>query len=110
MLQIIIGTIIAFLSVAGIAEIASCIQEYLYMPAQEKITFLVTSRGHDDKIEYVIRSLLFKAGKFHFKVTPVILVVNEGMDAETMAICEKLSDEFGCIHICTSQEVASLLK
>ena len=110
MLQIVIGTIIAFLAVAGIAEIASCVQELLYMPPQEKITFLVTSRGHDDKIEYVVRSLIFKARAFHSKMTPVIIIVNEGMDEETMAICEKLSDVFDCLHVCTSQEVIGMLQ
>jgi hypothetical protein len=108
MLQIIVGTIIAFLSVAGIAELVRCVQEFFLMTPQDRITFMVASRGHDEKIEYILRSLIFKTRSLHLKVSPIIIVVDEGMDAETKAICEKLSGEYGSIRICASQELAAM--
>jgi hypothetical protein len=109
MLQIILGTIIAFLSVVGIFELGRYALEYFYMPPQDRITLIVVSRGHDEKIEYLLRSLIFKSRGIHIKLLPTILVINQGMDSETMAICERLSDEYGCINICNSKELATLL-
>jgi hypothetical protein len=109
MLQIIMGTIIAFLSLAGLLELGRYVLEFFYMPSQDRITLIVASRGHDEKIEYLLRSLIFKSRSIHIKLLPTILVINQGMDSETMAICEKLSDKYGCISICDSQELVRLL-
>jgi cellulose synthase/poly-beta-1,6-N-acetylglucosamine synthase-like glycosyltransferase len=103
------GTVIAFLSVAGLLELGRYVLEFIYMPSQDRITLIVSSKGHDEKIEYLLRSLLFKAHGFHLKILPIIIVVDEGMDEETKAICEKLSGEYGCINICASQELPVLL-
>jgi cellulose synthase/poly-beta-1,6-N-acetylglucosamine synthase-like glycosyltransferase len=109
MMQIVIGTIIAFLSVAGIAELARGVKDFFYLPAREKITFMVSSRGHDERIEYVLRSLVLKARELSLKMLPVIIVVDEGMDEETKLICEKLSVEYGCIQIYPPKVLAKML-
>ena len=107
MLQIVIGTVIAFLAIAGVAEIAHNIQEFFFMP-REKVTMMVKTSGHDERIEYLVRSLVSRAQGFQ-KASPVIIIVDEGMDEETKRICEKLSGEFPYISICAPNELANLV-
>lgn len=107
MLQIVIGTVIAFLAIAGVAEIAHNIREFFFMP-RENITMMIKSSGHDEKIEYLVRSLVLKAQGFQ-KASPVIIIVDEGMDEETRQICERLAGEYPFINICVPNEIASLV-
>ena len=109
MLQIIIGTVIAFLSLAGILELGRCVLEFFYSQPQDKITLIIHSRGHDGRIEYLLRSMIFKSRGEGLKALPVIIVVDDGMDEETRAICRKLSEEYGYIHICGKHDLPVLL-
>lgn len=110
MYQIIIGTILAFLAVAGLAYIGQSIRGLFFMPTQNRVSFIITSRGHDESIEFLIRSLVFKVRGLHARISPVILIVDEGMDSETINICEKLSHEYDCLRVVKSPELAAVLQ
>jgi hypothetical protein len=110
MLQIIAGTLLAFFAIVGAAEMFRSLCAFLLRPHGNKVTFLVASRGNDEQIEYIIRSLVFKADILN-KVckSPCIVIIDQGMSDETKKICDILSKELGCIEVCKSNELGSLL-
>jgi hypothetical protein len=111
MLQIIAGTILAFFAIVGAAELFRSLCSFLLKPSTNKFSFLITSRGKDEQMEYVIRSLVFKAGLLNVVCkTPCIIIIDQGMDEETKKISDILSNEMGCIKVCKSKELATILK
>jgi len=111
MLQIIAGTILAFFAIVGAAEMFRSLCAFFLKPRENKFTFIITSRGKDEQIEYIIRSLVFKAGFLNAVCkSPCIIIIDQGMDDETKKICEILNNEMGCIKVCQSKELATILK
>jgi hypothetical protein len=111
MLQIIAGTMLAFFAIVGAAEMFRSLCSFLLKPKENKFTFLVTSRGKDEQIEYIIRSLVFKAGLLNVVCkTPCIIIIDQGMDEETKRICDILNKEMGCIKVCSLNELTTILK
>jgi hypothetical protein len=110
MLQIVAGTMLAFFAIVGAAEMFRSLCTFLLRPQENKIAFLVASRGNDEQIEYIIRSLVFKAGFLNTVCkTPYIVIIDQGMNDESKKICDILSKEMGCINICKSNELINFL-
>lgn len=110
MLQIVAGTILAFLAIIGAAEMFHSLCRFFLKPKGGKVTFLVTSRGNDEQIEYIIRSLILKAGIVNaVSNNPCIVIIDQGMSEETKKICNILSKEMGCIKVCKSNELITFL-
>lgn len=110
MLQIISGTLLAFFAIIGASELLRAAGDFLLKPKKGRVTFIVTPRGHDEQIEYMIRSVVYKAGAFSSASTkPLVIVIDNGMDEETKKICEILSGELGCVEICKTNELPVVL-
>jgi hypothetical protein len=110
MLQIVAGTLLAFFAIVGAAEMFRSLCTFLLRPQENKIAFLVASRGNDEQIEYIMRSLVFRAGVLNAVCkTPCIVIIDQGMNDETKKICDILSKEMGCIEICKSNELTTIL-
>ncbi len=108
MFQIVMGTVIAFLAVAGLVEIAVRVQEAVLRVPAGRVVFMVPVKGSDQSIEYIVRAVFYHA-RAHHRALPDIIVLDEGMDAETRAVCEKLADELGCVRILRRQELPERL-
>ena len=108
MLEIIIGTFFALLAIIGIVEIWRAAQGAFLMPRDARTTFMIVSEGHDEEIEYHVRSLMFKASELGLK-SPLVVIVDMGMDDETISICRMLERESSCVRICKSQELPGLI-
>ncbi|HEX3027012.1 MAG TPA: hypothetical protein VHR42_07275 [Clostridia bacterium] len=109
MLEIIVGTAVAFFTIVGIVEVSRGVMERLLLPNGEKMIFLIASSGHSESMEYRVRSLVYLAREMHLKSLPSIVIVDEGMDNETRKICELLASEFECVGICGNGELSSLI-
>lgn len=105
LLQFLTEMLIVLLAAVGIIEVWQRTRRYFFMLPQDRVSFIVRSRGHDEKIEYIIRSLLVKAGELKVGASPAIFIVDDGMDEETRKICEHLADRFACIDICEPKEL-----
>jgi hypothetical protein len=105
MLEIIVGTALAFLAIVGAAEIAVHIRNSFFEKIPDGVTEVVTVRGHDESVEYRLRSLNASERPGILPSRTRIVVVDEGMDAETAAICGKLADEYGNITVCAPGEL-----
>lgn len=108
--QIIAGTLLAFFAIVGAAEMFRSLCTFFLKPQGNKIAFLVASRESDEQIEYIIRSLVFRAGVLNSVCkTPCIVIIDQGMNEETKKICDILSKEMGCIKVCKSNELHNFI-
>ena len=106
MTEIIMGTLVAFFVIIGVTEFFHTMGDFLFKPPSGRVRFFVTSCGHDEQLEYMIRSVAHRAPSFlPADRKPLIIVVDNGMDEETKKICSLLSEELGCVEICRSEEL-----
>jgi hypothetical protein len=103
--EIIAGVLLSFFAVVGIAEVGRCIRKYLLEPAVKRAAFVVTCAGHDEQIEYCVRSLENQANELRLGGDRLIIVIDAGMDAETRAICEKLEHDISGVTVCKTSEL-----
>jgi hypothetical protein len=106
--EIIAGVLISFFAVIGITEAGRLIKKYLLAPVGKRAAFVVTCAGHDEQIEYYVRSLANQANDLNLGGDRLIVVVDAGMDTETRAICEKLANDIEGVTICTTGELARI--
>jgi hypothetical protein len=103
--EIIVGVLLSFFAVVGMAEIGRCIKKYLLSPAVKRAAVVVTCAGHDEQIEYCVRSLANKANELSLGGDRLIIVVDAGMDNETRAICDKLESDIDGVTVCKTGEL-----
>jgi hypothetical protein len=103
--EIIAGVILSFFAVVGIAETGRCIKKYMLASVGEKTAFVVTCAGHDEQIEYCVRSLVNQANELCVGGDRPIIVVDAGMDDETRAICERLECDIDGVTVCKIDEL-----
>lgn len=109
MLNIIGGALLAFFAIIGFTETLRSAAEALLKP-RGGVRFVLSPGTHDDNVEYRIRSLVFRASALlPSGEWPLVVVVDNGMDAETRKICELLSKELGCVGIFRGEELPGLL-
>jgi hypothetical protein len=106
--EIIAGVLLTFFAVVGVAETWRCIKKYLLAPAGKRAAFVVTCAGHDEQIEYYVRSLANQANEMSLGGSRQIIVVDAGMDDETYAICEKLENDIDGLTICKTGELSHI--
>lgn len=109
MFQMIAGVVIAFFTVIGITEVIRNGLRYILTPSEDRLTYVVRVHGRDEGIEYIVRALAFAAREQGAKNVPVIILVDDDMDAQTHQICEVLAGELDCVRVCKSQEIPLVL-
>lgn len=109
MLQIIIGTLLAFFVLVGISQTFSHIRNFLLTQDDDHAAFVVALKGQDDQIEYFVRSLVSRAEELKFKHRPEVVLVDMGMDEQTRKIVDTLSQDINGLEVCDSTELPKLL-
>ncbi len=110
MFQLIAGIILAFFAAIGAAEIFRSGLRYLLTLPEDRVTYVVNVHGRDEGVEYIVRALAFAAGESSSRNVPVILLIDDEMDAQTRRICDVLAGELGCVRVCKSQEIPHVLR
>lgn len=103
--EIIAGVLISFFAVVGFAEVLRCAKKYLLEPVGKRAAFVVTCAGHDEQIEYCVRSLANRANEIACGGDRLIIVVDAGMDDETRGICERLAHDIDGVTVCKTCEL-----
>lgn len=106
---IIAGVLISFFAIVGLAEVGRGIVKYLLTPKPGNGAIIVTCKGHDEQIEYYLRSLANQADEYRFLKKRNIIVIDAGMDDETRGICESLAHDIDGIAVCKSNELPLLI-
>lgn len=105
---IVIGVLISFFAIIGLAETLRGIKNYLLSPKQERAAFVLSCKGHDEQIEYNVRALANQATELRFHGQALIIILDEGMDDETRGICETLARDIEGVTVCRSYELPLL--
>lgn len=106
---IIAGVLISFFAIVGLAEVGRGVMKYLLTPKPGNGAIIVTCKGHDEQIEYYLRSLANQADEYRFLNRPHIIVIDAGMDDETRSICESLARDIDGIAICKTNELPMIV-
>lgn len=109
MFQMIAGIVLAFFAVIGVTEVIRNGLRYFLTPPEDRVTYVVNVHGRDEGVEYIVRALAFAAREQCTKNVPVILLIDDDMDAQTRQICDVLAGELGCVSVCKSQEIPRLI-
>jgi hypothetical protein len=103
--EIIAGLLISFFAIIGLAETGRVIKRYFLSPKEEKAAFVFSCTGHEEQIEYYVRSLANQANELRFSGEPLIIIIDAGMDDETRRICESLESEISGLTVCKTGEL-----
>ncbi|CDZ23442.1 hypothetical protein CCDG5_0299 [[Clostridium] cellulosi] len=103
--EIIAGVLLSFFAIVGVAETVRWIKKFMLAPCAKSPAFVVTCAGHDEQIEYCVRSLADQANELCPCGRRLIVVVDDGMDEETRSICERLEHDIDGVTVCTRPEL-----
>lgn len=109
MFQLITGIVIAFFTVIGVTEVIRNGLRYFLTPSEARVTYVVRVHGRDEGVEYIVRALAFTAREQGARNVPIILLIDDDMDAQTRQICDVLAGELDCVRVCKSQEIPLVL-
>lgn len=105
----IFGVVFAFLAAVGATELLRSGLRYFLSPPRDRVTYMVHVRGRDERVEYIVRSLVCAAREQGADGHPVIVLIDEDMDAQTRQICDTLAGELGCVRVCKTHELPQVL-
>lgn len=107
--ELIAGMLLSFFAIVGVVEIGRWIKNYMLAPCAKSPVLIVTCSGHDEQIEYCIRSIANQANEICRCGKRFIIVVDEGMDEETRSICERLKHDIDGLTVCRRTDLLRIL-
>lgn len=82
-------------AVIGIAEILRTVAMCILSPKNEdKMIIIVPIKGHREDVEMLLRGASYKAKFCNVRKTPKLIILDCGMDDETLDICRVYCKEF----------------
>ncbi len=111
MLEAIRLTIITIFAVIGIADLIRWLIEKLIGNAKgQNLFLLLPCKGHEEALEYRIRSAFTRLGCRCSGTNGHILLVDCGMEAEDREIGEQLCRKHPCMELCEEAALGELIK
>ena len=112
MFQQIIYLCLIIVTVCGLIEIYRITARWLHQPPEaDRVIVIVTAKGKDEKLEYILRSI---ASRTELITTdgkpPQIVVADLGMDKETKEVCKLLEKEIDSLRICQTIEIPKIIE
>ncbi len=102
MTQILLCFTLSILIILGIIEFSEFFIKWSYLPVtnfDKERVFLIPLRGHQENIEYIIRSIAFTYNTQFSNCKFRIVCIDLGSDSETKKICSILSRDYNFIYI-----------
>lgn len=110
MTEAILFTVIAFLSVIGIADLIRMLIEKILNGAQKQyLLSIIPCKGHEEELEYLVRNAYSRLSGLGSS-SCCILLVDCGMDEESRKICEIICEKLDCVELCQENELDCVLK
>lgn len=104
MLQIICGIIGMVLLLLGCIEIVRVVSLMIFKTKDDdKIMVVVPVSGHNEEVEYLLRSALAKL-RWIGSVYERVVCIDCGMDDETRKICDIIKKDYPFIEVYTQEE------
>lgn len=107
MLEYILYAAIILLSLIGLVEIIRTAALFLLSekhPPEQLLLVLLSG----DNAETALRSALERVRMMGIRGCRRIIAVDMGMSSDSMEICRRLCNEYGCIILCTPDTLAEL--
>lgn len=111
MTETILFTVIAILSVIGIADLIRMLTDKILGGAKKQyLLSIIPCKGHEEELEYLVRNAYSRLSGLCSSGNCCILLVDCGMDEETREICGLICEKFDCVELCGENELESVLK
>ncbi len=111
MAQAILLTVITVLAVIGLADIIRSVSAWILSGGRRQyILSVIPCKGHEENMEYLIKSAYSHLKELYPCKSCRILLVDYGIDAETKRSCELLCKELDCVLLCDNEEASALLQ
>ena len=110
MAQAIFFTVIAFLAVVGLADLIRAFSTWILSGGrQQYIISVVLCKGHEEDVEYMVKSIYAQLKQHHPCKSCRINLADDGVDEETKKVFQLLSKELECISFCPKEWVTETL-
>lgn len=104
MLEAICGIIGMILVILGLVEVVQIVTFWVLQTKEEReILIVVPIAGHNEEVEYLLRSAAAQVKWLGSKYQK-ILCVDCGMDTETRLICQVIAKDYPFIEFCSRLE------
>ncbi len=112
-MDFIIKIIIAFFCLLGVIYLFNSVINYYFTKKDGPIkdmSILIITKGHCNKVEYVIRNLLYATSNIKTENgAPQIIVVDDYTDDETANICSYLENDFDMVKFYSKKQAQKLV-
>lgn len=111
MTEAILFAVLAVLSVIGIADLIRILTDKILGGAKKQyLLSVIPCKGHEEEIEYLVRSTYSWLSSRCSGGACCILLVDCGMDEETREICGLICEQLDCVELCEESELDHVLK
>lgn len=111
MLDLVCRVLVAFLAIVGLTEVCRFLILWLLQPRKAgRMVVLLAVQGHDEEMEYRLKSVAEKMKWMNGTENKEIVCVDCGMDEETKTICEKICERNSFIYFCSNRELPQILE
>lgn len=104
MLMVVFKTIITFLVVYAIIEMATKIFNFFKVKDKKEIYIFVHVKNQESSIEFIIRTAIINyLSSYGGRVVPYIVIVDKGSDDRTEEISRKLCSDYDFLYYTTEE-------
>ena len=104
MLMVVFETIITFLVVYAIIEMATKIFNFFKVKDKKEIYIFVHVKNQESSIEFIIRTAIINyLSSYGGRVVPYIVIVDKGSDDRTEEISRKLCSDYDFLYYTTEE-------
>lgn len=101
------GAVLLLIAAMGIYDIISNAKYSVKINSKNAGIFTILEfSGSDNSVEYLIKETIKKYKWCNYVKYLYIIVVDNGMDTDTLNLCEKIIDQYDYISICRKDNLA----
>lgn len=111
MLHIVFGIVCSILIILGLVEVVRIVTLMVIDSKKDKdATIIVPVSGHNEKIEFILRSIIMKAKWEEEYKNSKIMCVDCAMDDETRKICDMLCKDYEFLEVYNMSDFEKFLE
>jgi len=111
MLEILVWLVFSGFAFIGVAAVVRSIEDrILSSRTKRNITCVYPIKGHADDAEEIIQAYHNRVHWDHPSCGSLLIVLDMGLDEDTLALCRKLCEQYGEMMLCSPEELDAVLQ
>lgn len=101
---------VVLLAVWGLVDLVRRVEEYLLNCREKRYHITVIPlQGHVENVEYIVRSAVSEVTAKSHCISGEVVLVDNGVDNETMALCKNMCKEVNSVVLCDPFNVKEVI-